>query len=272
MEKTEYMESKSFSLSRFTSLLRSDIIVNRSHYLTLALATIGCFAAVAIFASINEVNISNEFNSADSRNVTVVMMSFFLTVLFSLGLTVFGSLTFSSMSSKSSRISTLMQPASLSEKFLLRAFIYDICGLILLVVGVIVAILISQLAFGGGKILMNILDEVMELKQTPYLVCMAGLSFLSSNAMYVLGSALWPKLSWLKTWLVSMALQWIFSLIFMTAIFSGLNMNFVEKIIKSPESVFWFITACQVIIIIAFWWAAWWRFRTTQIIQKFMKK
>ncbi|MDE5841136.1 MAG: hypothetical protein K2H49_09470, partial [Muribaculaceae bacterium] len=95
---------------------------------------------------------------------------------------------------------------------------------------------------------------------------------LFGNSLYALGSSLWPRLSWLKTTIVVMAVQWIVAIFLMMGIFS--NFNFEDFFnFDNGEYVFLWIVICILSILnIGCWLLAWLQFRNTQIIQRFMKK
>ena len=287
MEIKEQIQSETFSLNRFTTLLKSDFIINKGSYLKVLLTVIGCFMAVAILVSIHQISEINNIirlNSAlteeQLEDILYVkringggLIIFFGLALMSLGLTVFGSLTFSSMSDKRHRIVTLMQPASINEKFLLRTLLYLVGGFALLVIGFFTGVLIGELSFGGAVTVWDSIEIFRKDADAIYETVIVVLWILCGNAIYTLGSALWPKMSWFKTWIVMTVVQWIFGIMLISGLFSGYDFErMIESLVKEETLLLWSIISAEIVVIGACWVLAWWRFRNTQIIQVFMKK
>lgn len=277
-----------FSWPRFQALMRSDFLVNKGTYIKLAATAIGCFIALAILISIIAMNDINSFfklnESSFSKSALEGLIqsrrysysSILLTLCFwivSIAMTVFGSLTFSSLSSKKRRISTFMLPASLSEKYFQRMLVYLVGGTLTLLIGCMFAILIAQITFAGSAFL-EILKDWNHIwdGESFYITMLGCVSVILGNAIYTLGSSLWPKLSWIKTWLVVMVIQWIGGIFLITGLFSGIDFAYLVKIFDSGEVLFWCITSIMAIMIIVCWYFAWRRFHNTQIIQRFMTK
>ncbi len=283
MEKIEQTGDQSFSCSRFWELAKTDFILNKSNYVKYAIAIIGCYVALAGIISFNAV--------AQMRNIRGVAgmmpdaipmiksnysaMLFFMSLfLFALFLTIKGSQTFSNLSDKKHRISALMIPASMSEKFVMRMFVYLGCGTLLSLLGVFIGFLIGQFSFGGGSFMLEQCDDFLSKEYGPYIVAIIGLFMLFQNALFSLGSALWPKLSWVKTWIVLTVIQWIFGLLMVVVSMLHIDWLAFNEFMQNqkPESLFWCGIIVEIILIAACWICAWLRFRSTQIVQRFMKK
>ena len=129
MEKIMQPVNKNFSWPRFKALMKSDFLINKGTYVKLAATVIGCFIALAILISILAMNDINSFIKLNASTMSDLNLegliksrrysysSILLTLclwVVSIALTIFGSLTFSSLGSKKQRISTFMLPASLS--------------------------------------------------------------------------------------------------------------------------------------------------------------
>lgn len=281
----------------FKQLIKSDLILNGGNYLKLAIALLGCFIAVDVIVSIFTIN---DLNNTDSgivyrnepvgmnvqiqndyirmRGMEIIMFACFFII--SIALTVLGSLTFSDMSSKRRRISTLMLPVSIRQKFWLRFLIYTVGGTMLLIFGVLLSYLIAELAFKGAEygnlwegLTFMYHDEHLEGKLILILIGVV-MWLYTGNSIYALGSALWPKLSWLKTWIILIAVQWCISIVMMFGVFSNFNFEkMAEFIIEAgPDIWLWLIVIVLALFNAGCWALAYWRFRSTQIVQTFMKK
>ena len=162
---THIKSNTAFSSQRFKALMRADFTANKSNYLKLAIGTVGVFTAIALLISIFTVIDINSLKHASSMTgrifdgaiqsrqntggMTYLTISIWVICVL---VTVLGSLTFSNLSSKRSRISALMTPASQTEKFLLRLLSYLVGGSFLLIVGFLIGLGICQIAFGGGEV------------------------------------------------------------------------------------------------------------------------
>lgn len=281
-------DNMSFSWPRFKALMKSDFLINKGTYLKLGATAIGIFIALAILISIFAMNDINSFIKLNVSNFgsssleelvqsrrysyscSLLVISFWIV---SIVYTVFGSLTFSSLSNKKQRISTFMFPASLSEKFFLRMLVYFFGGTLTLLIGCALAILIAQFTFAGSAFI-DILKDWNHIwdGESFYITMLGCISVFLGNAIYTLGSSLWPKLSWIKTWLVVMVIQWIGGIFLIIGLFSGIDFAYLVKLFDSGELLFWILTSIMAIMIIVCWCVASRRFRNTQIIQRFMTK
>ncbi|MDE7345111.1 MAG: hypothetical protein K2N48_00025 [Muribaculaceae bacterium] len=288
MEKIEL--NKSFSNERFSALLKSDLTVNKGNYIKLAIATLGVFAALAFMISFNAVMSINSLKEVTEltgrsfeetiteRRISYGSMYLGLSSwILGIGLTVLGSLTFSNFSSKMKRISALMIPASRIEKFMLRLLVYLVCGTILLVLGLLLGFGICQIAFGAWVPTFNSVFEFFDIEYSGYIATSIILLALLGNSIYALGSSLWPKLSWIKTWVILMVIQWVGALVTMILAATHINwkdfFSFLFNFNRDNAWIlFWSIIAILALLNISCWTFAWHRFRNTQIIQRFMTK
>lgn len=288
METLEFNDNKAFSGRRFMTLLKSDFKINGAHYLKLAFAAIGCFVAVSVLVciiAINDINhISNCINntpqfegSVDGPRDTLratygTTLMFLCFAITSVLLTVFGSLTFSNLANKRERITAFMIPASRSEKFALHALLYFFFGIIAIIVGTLVATLIAQLSFNAYNDKSQIFAFFKEDFAWP-LTWMMLLWLIFGNALYTLGSSLWPRLSWLKTWILVNVVEWVFGILLIAGVFSDQSWAYqFGRYLGESESLTYVIIVSECLLIVACWIGSWFRYRSTQIVQLFMKK
>lgn len=278
--------NSSFSPERFNALMKAELTANKSNFIKLAIGAVGVFTAIALLISIftvidiNSLRHSSELpaqvlgSSIQSRQNTGGMTYFTLSLwMISIGLTVLGSLTFSNLDSKRGRISAFMVPASRSEKFTLRMLTYFVAGTLLLVVGFFVGLLICQIAFGGAGAAMNELSNFFTQDYSYYIAAAFILMALLGNSLYALGSSLWPKLSWIKTWVLVMVVQWIGGLLLIMVSAADISWYAFFHFFELNVGLFkWGGLILLALLNIACWILAWWRYRNTQIIQRFMTK
>lgn len=282
----QFKSNTAFSSDRFMALTKADFTANKSNYIKLAVGAVGVFSAIALLVSIFTVIDINSLkhtasmtgkvldNAIASRQNTGGMTCFTISLwVLSLGLTILGSLTFSNLNSKRSRISAFMIPASQTEKFLLRFLTYFVGGTVLLLIGLFIGLLICQIAFGGASAAMDEIYSFMNQTFSGYIVTAFILMAILGNSLYALGSSLWPRQSWVKTWVLCMVIQWIGTLILI--LFSAADIhwfaffNFLEHNIGLFK---WGGLIILALLNIACWVLAWWRYKNTQIIQRFMTK
>ena len=281
--------ASAFSSERFSALMKSDFTVNKGNYLKHSIAVVGVFAALASLISINAVIDINSLRHMEDpgrlveSTVEVRQMSYgsmYLIVsswLLCIGLTVFGSLTFSNFSTKRQRISSLMVPASRAEKFLHRVLIYFAGGTLLLIAGFFIGLLICQIAFGGGSAPINSFFKFLDSEFSGCITIALILAALFGNSLYALGSSLWPKLSWIKTWVVIMVIQWALTALFMILAAVNINWDALFTLMLSLDKVnvwilIWSGIALLALLNFVCWGFAWIRFKNIQIIQRFMTK
>lgn len=289
-------ENQTFSFPRFWQLLKSDLRINQPKFIRIALSTIGCFLTAAILVSVFAINALDEMKisfpvgwSSTPESITMwikmkylgyySMASFFI---FSIGMTIYGSLTFVSMNSKNGRISTLMMPASMLEKFAIRFLEYAIGGLLVMGIGYALGLLIEYITFARGDIFVPQNNDMITITKNPWheifvVSTIFGLAIMFCNAFYALGSSIWPRSSWIKTWVCQQVLGVLFLFAGAFGLFKVVSnwINWLDKFDSasiSENAIFWAYVVIFIALIAGCWALAWWKFRNTQIVQRFMKK
>lgn len=268
-------ENQRFSFPRFWQLLKSDLSINKSKYLYFALAILGCFLTVAVLVSVatlNDISSHNErgmeWYAKTSIHQHIAYFHFGCLFIISVGYTILGSMTFISMKSKRERINTLMLPASMLEKFFIRFLIYFIGGSIVMTIGYAIGIAELLLTFANwNDIFYDIPHDGIQV-----LFITIGFPIFFGNALYSLGSSLWPRNSWVKTWVVATIANIFFTFLGIFGFFNFVG-SYYEIVRHWDEDVLlWCYVVVFIVLIAVCWGLAWWRFRTTQIVQRFMKK
>ena len=203
---------------------------------------------------------------------------FMFVFMFGIISTIAGSLTFSNMKTKESRIATLMLPAAPFYKFFVR-WLAVVPGLFLILIlgfylGDYVRIFVNWIMSDGhmpdsyGKVtdIWGILS--IETGSTGYLILTLILSgYFFSQAIYILGSILWPKLSYIKTLFILWALQ-------MIAGTAGMTFNhFVKPPYSLPfsidvESFLWGVAGLIIILTVCLYALTYIRFKHSQVVYK----
>lgn len=126
-----------------------------------------------------------------------------------------GSMMFTDMGDKSMRISALMVPASQLEKFLARLIVVLPITIVLCFIGFeivdLLRCVIAKIHYPESDRIhpIGLAPDYFEYDSTQvYFGMLLGL-----QSIYVLGSIIWPKMSWLKTFAALFVLSSIYSLV-----------------------------------------------------------
>ncbi|MDE6537496.1 MAG: hypothetical protein K2M13_05625 [Muribaculaceae bacterium] len=162
------------------------------------------------------------------------------------------SMTFSENSTKEGRIAFLMTPGSAMEKYLPRVII-SVVGMVVLsyisflttTVGLELGRLVTRQAMLPITDLMDYFSiSILSLNTEQVAgVCILISLFLFMEGLYVCGSALWPRKSFLKTTGVFIALQWALSILGVI-INSIVKWHFIYTVTETEAMVFlWMVCA-----------------------------
>lgn len=257
-----------FSFNRFASLTRLHIIEHRKGLLAGALCAVGVLVLLGIFFS-REVNTRGE----------VYLFSWLFYLLFTLFVCISGSLTFSAYKNKNGRIQAMMIPATNTEKYTMHIVVYNLLADIVFVLGFFVADLLRAVMSDSNTLISQIYyDTPLYYDCKPQtiniLICVfiaLILLLLLNQSLYTLGSALWPRQSFVKTFGALFVLQMIFSftapLWSVDLVFDGIE-TFVES--HNGYLIFASIATGVAIIIGLIYYATFVRFKRLQVVQRFL--
>lgn len=198
-------------------------------------------------------------------------------------LTIGASLAFNNMKSKEGRINTIMLPATVSQKFIVRW----IATVPLLMIVVLLGVLLGDWArIIVYKIVIHMSDYTPAYDSA--YVDTTALAFIASNyryepeaigmmitcgvwgalcsqAIYFLGAVVWPKLSFIKTWAATQVLGVILSL-FCVPFLMHLKLDFAFDL--SYAGVIWIINILGLAFCVALYWLSFERFKRSEVIYK----
>ncbi len=271
-----------FSLPRFMNLCRKEMVENwRSNVLRMVLMY-GVMAVVMVW------NGYFEYRYWHSGQIEDPAWTFLL-VVFIWSLWGFGclsaSFTMEKMKTKTSRTSMLMVPATPFEKFFSRWFVFTVVFLVIFLISYKLAdytrFIIYSLAYPEEKdfIIPVDLSHLVGERKTYYTVCRTGLQFgalLSAyffvQSLFVLGSSIWPKNSFLKTFASGTVIAIVY---FLLAVF--MSKMFLENGNYYSENVFTGMsedTAMSIMIVVGIfftlmnWTLAYLRFKESEIVNR----
>ncbi len=187
-----------------------------------------------------------------------------------------GSRVFEYFSTKQKRIAQLMVPASRTEKFASQMLIYVGLGSVALIAATFLAGFIAALIiplYEPNFIFTSnqpISDEELKLMIAVFI---GALLFLfNGQAWYILGSSLWPRKAFFKTFVALMALQILLPLIFPLHLFDYFtsSMHTLYRTNDSDITTYMFAADAGLFLFnIGLYALAWWRISTTRLMQKF---
>ena len=271
-----------FSLPRFMNLCRKEMVENwRSNVLRMVLMY-GVMAVVMVW------NGYFEYRYWHSGQIEDPAWTFLL-VVFIWSLWGFGclsaSFTMEKMKNKTSRLSALMVPATPFEKFFSRWFVFTVVFLVIFLISYKLAdytrFIIYSLAYPEEKdfIIPVDLSHLVGERKTYYTLCRTGLQFgalLSAyffvQSLFVLGSSIWPKNSFLKTFASGTVIAIVY---FLLAVF--MSKMFLENGNYYSENVFTGMsedTAMSIMIVVGIfftlmnWTLAYLRFKESEIVNR----
>lgn len=242
--------------------------------------TLGVIFGIMLFFGITINKTVGDFDRFDGAGAVLWVLLF---AIISFSFTIVGSQTFSSMSTKPKRIVTMMVPASKGEKFVSMLLVYNLIAPIMIVLSALAVDLLTSLMFlhepffikylgNLGELFRKIRVEDYGLEILMGILTFVGGSMLCSMATYTLGSALWPKKSFIKTFCVLFAVQ-----VFMPFFIPGdLPLRFIKWLSEvewtdmNMHVLIWSGIALVYVFAGLLYWLAWRRYRSTQLIQKFM--
>ena len=276
------MKDTFFSLPRFMNLCRKEMVENwRSNVLRMVLMY-GVMAVVLVW------NGYFEYRYWHSGQIEDPAWTFLL-VVFIWSLWGFGclsaSFTMEKMKTKTSRTSMLMVPATPFEKFFSRWFVFTVVFLVIFLISYKLAdytrFIIYSLAYPEEKdfIIPVDLSHLVGERKTYYTLCRTGLQFgalLSAyffvQSLFVLGSSIWPKNSFLKTFASGTVIAIVY---FLLAVF--MSKMFLENGNYYSENVFTGMsedTAMSIMIVVGIfftlmnWTLAYLRFKESEIVNR----
>lgn len=271
-----------FSLPRFMNLCRKEMVENwRSNVLRMVLMY-GVMAVVMVW------NGYFEYRYWHSGQIEDPAWTFLL-VVFIWSLWGFGclsaSFTMEKMKTKTSRTSMLMVPVTPFEKFFSRWFVFTVVFLVIFLISYKLAdytrFIIYSLAYPEEKdfIIPVDLSHLVGERKTYYTLCRTGLQFgalLSAyffvQSLFVLGSSIWPKNSFLKTFASGTVIAIVY---FLLAVF--MSKMFLENGNYYSENVFTGMsedTAMSIMIVVGIfftlmnWTLAYLRFKESEIVNR----
>ncbi len=266
--------SQTFNWNRFVAALKKEVIENNRTLLFSIIAIYGILALIMIIGNIT-------LGANTSRPETMLRYNIVFMV-YGFGSIIVASLAFRGLKDKKGRTEFLTSPSSTLEKYLVNVLIY--------VVGFIVVFPIcAQLAdltrilvlwpWSDGDVpgpinFLNTFHNVAHQQEwwkydsKVILEITLWLGVLASPALYLLGSVLWPKLSFLKTFAAVYVIEIVIFILAMIGISIFSDMPTAAKWLKGLEqnTVMLWYTAFIAIQLIVYWPLSWYLFKRKDVV------
>ena len=266
--------SQTFNWNRFVAALKKEVVENNRTLLFSIIAIYGILALIMIIGNIT-------LGANTSRPETMLRYNIVFMV-YGFGSIIVASLAFRGLKDKKGRTEFLTSPSSTLEKYLVNVLIY--------VVGFIVVFPIcAQLAdltrilvlwpWSDGDVpgpinFLNTFHNVAHQQEwwkydsKVILEITLWLGVLASPALYLLGSVLWPKLSFLKTFAAVYVIEIVIFILAMIGISIFSDMPTAAKWLKGLEqnTVMLWYTAFIAIQLIVYWPLSWYLFKRKDVV------
>lgn len=270
-----------FSLPRFMNLCRKEMVESwRSNVLRIVLLY-GVMTVAMVWNGYFEYR--HVYNNGDPEDPAWAMTL----VFFMWGLWVFGclsaSFTMEKMKTKTNRTSTLMTPATPFEKFFSRWFVFTVVFLVVFLITYKMAdytrVIVYSLTHPEKDFIAPVdLSHVVGKGKDYYTLCrtclefgavIAGYFFVQS--LFILGSTIWPKNSFLKTFASGTIIVIVYFLVgaLMNKMLldNKLHYSFPGSEISSENMMVLLIVACTFFALFN-WILAYFRFKESEIINR----
>lgn len=247
----------------FKLSLRRYCVENARFLLLMGAVMFGFFVLTGIFAGM--------LFPHDLRGTAEVYMvlSIILIILF---MSYAGSVVFREMSSRQGRISTLMTPVSPIRQLTVRGLVYVVALPVMLVLFALCSdclrLLTHRLLYPEATIEwadQSFMSIHLECIDWYNLIC----GLFATQSFYILGSILWPKFSFIKTYAIMAALQLLLGVFILPIVINDPYFfrifgyrNFVENNIESIVAVLLTVT------VIVNWSLTLLRFREADVIER----
>lgn len=279
------MKNQVFDWSRFTLALRKEIVEN---WRQLVLVLVVLYAVMSILMILG-----NWMTEGSEELGLLTLRNYVVMIVFSISTIIMASLSFRGLVTKSSRTELLTSPSSMTEKFCVNILIY--------IVGFMMAFfIIAQLAdltriavlWPARSSSFNVpgpicfLDFIGGFTNSTFTTASSTaptmgyhglfraslyIGLLTSPGLYMLGSVLWPKLSFLKTFAAIYAIEIVFMIIGMIVI-SGISsfQEFAMRLVSNFEdgtfAIAMFVAA--IVQFVLYWVLSWVVFRRKDVVSR----
>ena len=268
------MKNQIFDWSRFVAALRKEVVEN---WRMLLFSVLGIYGVLATFMILGNIVFGN-----DEGQEARMMRYMIVYVIFTYAGIIFASLAFRGLKDKARRVEYLSLPSSTLEKFLVNVLIY-ILGFI------VVFPICAQLAdltrigilwpWSGGEDVPGPINFLPTLHEFATNVGYPGgpgwfeatlwICVFASPALYFLGSIVWPKLSFLKTYAAVYLAEFVIIIVPMLIVSIFWNLKDVALWFSNnvePPTVMIVLACLGIVQLIVCSALAWWLWKRKDVV------
>ncbi len=263
--------NNNFSLARLGKLVVTDLASNKKQYVMWVGLVVAFMLAWTVISMLSLSDYRIEHSEGDPLDTSVRTMTA-LTLLVTAPIA--ASLTFNNLSSKTSRINALMLPALPIEKFVARWFIFVPLYLAVFLVAAqcvdFVRCAMEVVKVPLDKIhSVNVTKALFSVSDNPEDVALTVFWGVVGQSFFVLGSAVWPKMSIVKVACFWMAYGFLMTLYFpfvLIPIMDDYTVTVFDHVSQNTMVTLTYI--CGALWALVNYGVAYWRYRDTEIIQR----
>ena len=227
MNTTMNTVNQTFNWNRFTATLRKEVVENRRALIFTTLCIYGLLTLLMILGNFTSGITDSVQSSLDAKTPQLFVVS-----ILSFVMTVSASLSFKGLTTKTGRTSMFTSPSSTLEKFLTNILIY-IVGLLVVYLACAQLADLTRIAIlwffksdsfvvpGPINYLNSFSDSITYYQEHypisgglfDYFAWITFFGLLTNAGLYLLGSIVWPRLSFLKTFAAVYVIQLVLLLI-----------------------------------------------------------
>ena len=269
------MENQIFQWKRFVAALRKEVVEN---WRTLLFSAIGIYGVLALFMILG-----NIIHGDDDFTGVIMLRYTFVYIVFSFGGIIVASLAFRGLKTKTGRIELLTSPSSTFEKFLVNTVIYvlgfivafPICAQLADLTRILILLPWGEFDVPGPINFLNTIhqfasqEELWDCSTKVWLEVGMYIGALAAPGLYLLGSILWPRLSFLKTFAALYAVEFVVLILAMIGIsmFTDMKSFVLWYAEHSTSGVMMMCFSIFAIVQLVIYWAvAWWLWRRKDVI------
>lgn len=268
-----------FSMPRFVNLCRKEMVENWKSNVLRIILLYGVMTVVIVWIGYMVYSGYRQHSGEDRMWSSLLIV--FMWSLWGFGC-LNASFTMEKMKSKTSRLSMLMIPATPFEKFFSRWFIYTIVYLVVFLIAYRLAdytrVLVYSLVYPeiGNIAPVNLGHMVGDadyytLLDTNLQFITVLMSYFFVQSCFVLGSSIWPKNSFLKTFAAGTIITMVYVLVSISLgylLLADRVNNFPHGDSLTEETTYILIGSVCVLLALFNWTLAYFRFKESEIINR----
>lgn len=269
------MENQIFQWKRFVAALRKEVVEN---WRTLLFSAIGIYGVLALFMILG-----NIIHGDDDFTGVIMLRYTFVYIVFSFGGIIVASLAFRGLKTKTGRIELLTSPSSTFEKFLVNTVIYvlgfivafPICAQLADLTRILILLPWGEFDVPGPINFVNTIhqfasqEELWDCSTRVWLEVGMYVGALAAPGLYLLGSILWPRLSFLKTFAALYAAEFVVFILAMIGISMFTDMQsfalWIAEHVTQSGMMMWF-ALFGIVQLVVYWALAWWLWKRKDVI------